>query len=769
MNGRIVLVLMASASALAGGVAQAQAQTAPATTQNDASITDEIIVTAQNRAQSVQNVPIAISVISGEALRDKGITDFSSVQRVSPALQVTNDTNNTRVSVRGVGSLTNNEAQDQSIAVNIDGEYINRPTILNAAIFDLDRVEVLRGPQGTLYGRNSTGGAVNFIARKPGDTFGINATATYGNYNQVLLDGGVDVPLGDVGAIRVAGFYRSHDGYTTHSNTAFSPTAAYTPSTSTESDTDNTGGGRVSLRLKPAAGLTIDAAVEHVEQTLIPASQAWADMTSSTNNPGASTTSCANGWSAAYTVAGGVGCVPQNTNTLSKINRSNYDSPSVGVGSLHQLSTAARGRVAYNFGPATLTYTGGYRTTKTTGANTLSPNFVFTNFGGHVKTQSHELRLNGNTNGIEWQGGMFYFREKQDTNGGLYSPYIGANGSYVNYFRHPTVSESVSGFAQVEVPLAARLTAVGGARFTHDVRSANFTNYDFAFNSGPIELTTQPSTTTPLHYSGSKFTWLAGLNYKLDADTLLYAKVSTGYKAGGFDGSGKTFNPESNTAYEGGAKLRFAGNNTLNVAGFYYDYKDLQNDVLLDAAIGAQTFNAGSATIYGVEVEANLHPTRADTVTLALNLMHATYDKFEASVAAYTNGVVPTTPVTVDLAGNRLPQAPNAIVSVGWDHVFDLGGSGTITASAFSRYKGNYYLDFYNYQDSKQIGHTQSDFSLEYKPANKHYSVQAFVRNIENYRLLAYAGNTVVTGVANTYNWQFTPPRTYGVRLGIDF
>ncbi len=767
MNGRTVLVLMASASALAGGVAQAQ--TAPAAPQGNAQLTDEIIVTAQNRAQSVQNVPIAISVISGDALKDKGVTDFTSVQKVSPALQVTNDTNNTRVSVRGVGSLTNNEAQDQSIAVNIDGEYINRPTILNAAIFDLDRVEVLRGPQGTLYGRNSTGGAVNFITRKPGDSFAVNGTASYGNFNQVLVDGGVDVPLGDVGGVRVAGFYRSHDGYTTHPNTPFSPTSAFTPSKTAESDTDNTGGGRVSLRLKPAAGFTVDAAVEHVEQTLIPAAQAWQDMASAANNPGSSTTSCANGWAVAYAVAGGVGCVPKNTNTLSKIDRSNYASPLIGVGSLHQISTAARARIAYDFGPATLTYTGGYRTTKNNGANTLSPAFVFTNFGGRVKTQSHELRLNGNVHGIEWQTGAFYFREKQNTNGGLYSPFIGPNGSYVNYFRHPTLSESVSGFAQVEVPLTTQLTAVGGARYTHDVRSATFTNYFFAFNSGPIELTNQPSASTPLHYSGSKFTWLAGLNYKPNADTLLYAKVSTGYKAGGFDGTGKTFNPENNTAYEGGAKLRFSGNNTFNVAGFYYDYKDLQNDVLLNPAVGAQTFNAGSAKIYGVEAEANLHPSRADTVSIAVNLMHATYRKFQASVAAFTNGVVPTTPQTLELGGNRLPQAPNAIVSVGWDHLFDLGGAGTITASAYSRYKGNYYLDFYNYNDSKQIGHTQSDFSLEYKPANKHYSVQAFVRNIENYRLIAYAGNTVVPGVANIYNWQFTPPRTYGVRLGIDF
>lgn len=765
MANMLLKSLMLGTSLLAGGVAQAQS----AAPQDNAS--NEIIVTAQNRTEKLQNVPIAISVVSGEKLAQQGVTDFTSVQKVSPALQITNDTNNTRVSVRGVGSLTNNEAQDQSIAVNIDGEYINRPTILNAAIFDIDRVEVLRGPQGTLYGRNSTGGAVNFITRKPGDRFEGNASATYGNYNQVLVDGGVDVPLGDAGGIRVAGFYRSHDGYTFHPNTPFSPTSAFVPSSANRSDSDNTGGGRISLRLKPVSGLTIDAAVEHVEQALTPAAQAWADMTAAGINPGTSTTACANGWAIAGTVAGGVQCVPQNTQQLKGVNRDNYNSPLIGVGYLHQVSTAVRGRVAYNFGPATLTYTGGYRATNTRGNNTLSPAFDFTNFGGSVQTQSHELRLSGNGSGIQWQGGVFFFREKQNTNGGLYSPFIGPNGSYVNYFRHPTLSDSVSAFAQVEVPLTETLTAVAGGRYTHDTRNASFQNYDFAFNSGPIELTNQSSTTTPLHYSGSKFTWLAGLNYKPSSGTLVYAKVSTGYKAGGFDGTGNLFRPENNTAYEGGAKLSFGERHqhSFNVAGFYYDYKDLQNDVLLNPVVGAQTFNAGSAKIYGIEAEANLRPTRHDTITVALHLLHAKYSSFTASVASYDIGNPPAAPATTNLAGNRLPQTPEVVVTLGYDHVFDLGNSGTITASAFSRYKGNYYLDFYNYNDSRQAGHTQTDLSLEYKPENKHFSVQAFVRNLENYRALAFAGNTVVPGVANIYNWQFAAPRTYGVRLGVDF
>ncbi|WP_245653653.1 TonB-dependent receptor [Novosphingobium rosa] len=755
----------------------AYAQTAKDTTADD----HEIIVTAQNRKENVQNVPIAISVVSGAALVSKGVTDFTSIQKVSPALNITNDTNNTRVTVRGVGTLSNNEAQDQSIAVNIDGEYINRPTILNAAIFDLDRVEVLRGPQGTLYGRNSTGGAVNFITRKPGDHFAANGSVTYGNYNQVIVDGGLDVPLAGIGGIRFAGFYRSHDGYSYHPNTPSSPTAAYTPVNTQRSDDDNTGGGRISLRLRPLQGLTIDGAVEYVEQNLIPASQAGGDMTSAANNPGAS--GCGNGWASAGTVSGAPACVPQNTHALVAINRQSYNSPAQGSGWLHQYSTAERGRIAYDAGPFTVTYTGGYRYTRDSNVLTLAPNYVFTHFGETVKTQSHELRFNGITSGVTWQAGAFYFREKQWTNGGLYSAYIGQNGSYINYFQHPTDTQSISGFGQLEVPVTEQLTVVAGGRYTHDVRNATFRAFNpfyyafaggtGAYNTGPINLAPLASqigySDVPLHYAGSKATWLAGINYKPNTRTLVYAKVSTGYKAGGFDGSGNTFRPENNTAYEGGAKLKLGdrGQHTFNVAGFYYDYKDLQNDVLLNPVIGAQTFNAGRARIYGLEAEANLRPTSDDTLTLSANWTHGRYTQFTASVNYYNQDG--TQNPTINLAGNHLPQSPDYVLTLGYDHAFHLGNGATVTASVFERYKSGYYLDFYNYHDSYQIGHTQTDLSIEYKPRNKAYSVQAYVRNLENYRSLTYAANTVISGQANIYSWQFGPPRTFGARLGFEF
>ncbi|WP_300117373.1 TonB-dependent receptor [Sphingobium sp.] len=736
--------------------------------------TAEIIVTAQNRQQSVQDVPIAIAVVSGEELAAAGVTSVTAVERVSPSLQITSDTTATRVTVRGVGTISNGEAQDQSIAVNIDGEYINRPTVLNAAIFDLERVEVLRGPQGTLYGRNSTGGAVNFITRKPGDEFAVNASATYGNYNQVILDGGVTVPLGDIGGIRVAGIFSDHKGYNKHNGTYISR-PYFTPFTGRRSGDDHTWGGRASIRLKPVDGLVIDAAYEHIEQEIVPASQASVNLNAPGNGPGPNC--LLNGFVEVGANTPGVQCIPQNTNFLSGIDRDTYPAALTGTGIFNLQSDAVRGRIAYDFGPATLTYTGGYRTTDNDGRLGLAPTYVTTNYGSSVDTQSHELRLNGDASGIEWQTGAFYFKEKQATNGGIYNPFVGPPvggiGSYINYFRRFVTSESWSVFGQVEVPLGDVLTAVGGLRYTKDKRRALYNNYGFQFNSGIGEITRPAANPLNLRYSGDRFNYLAGLNYKPNPDTLVYAKVSSGYKAGGFDAVG-VFKPESNTAYEGGMKLNFGpgSRNQFNITGFYYDYKDLQNDVLLDSAIGAQTFNSGKATIWGIEAETVINLSPNDRFTGSFNYLSAKYDEFIASYAVL-NPAEPnqTSQLAIDnpnLAGNRLVQTPKFVISLGYQHVFRLGSAGTLTADAFTRFKSDYYLTFFNFRDSLQKAYTQSDFSLEWRPESDKFGVQAFVRNLENNRPLTYAGYTAA-GPDDIFNFQFGTPRTYGVRLSVDF
>ncbi|OYZ45702.1 MAG: TonB-dependent receptor, partial [Novosphingobium sp. 16-62-11] len=432
-----------------------------------------------------------------------------------------------------------------------------------------------------------------------------------------------------------------------------------------------------------------------------------------------------------------------------------------------------------------------------------SPAYRFNTFIDTIQTQSHELRLNGESDLLVWQTGAFYFKEDLEVERGLYRapppPFLlGANGGYVNYFERSVESRSWAVFGQADVKVSDQITLVGGLRYTDDKRSALYKDYGGAianpsnplFNTGsvrPASLGT-PLRNLTLGSAADKLTWLAGVNFKPDPDTLIYGKVSTGFKAGGFDSVG-VYAPESNTAYEAGIKKNFGANaqHIFNLAGFYYDYKDLQVGVLLDTTKGAQIFNAGKATIWGIEAEANIKLSDNDTFSASVNYLNAEYNSLLTAIPVFcvggsgcrpsggngelTVGNLETTPGVItqpNLAGNTPPMTPEWTITLAYDKVIPLGDMGSLTASVFSTFKSAYFGDVFNYRDSKQTAFTQTDLSLTYAPENKRFSLQGFVRNLENVRPLTYSGFTVA-GPDDIYNWQFSAPRTYGVRLSFDF
>ncbi|MEP6869261.1 MAG: TonB-dependent receptor, partial [Novosphingobium sp.] len=619
--------MLASTAAIAQtGVGQSGAAQAADATVDDSNI---IVVTAQNRSQDVNDVPIAIDVVSGESLKKIGFSDMNDIDKIAPVVQLNQDQGTVKISVRGVGTTSNDEAQDTSVVINIDGEYINRPNIMGMSLFDMDRVEVLRGPQGTLYGRNSTGGAINFITRKPGKEFGANATVSYGNYNAIRADAGVDLPLGDMAAVRVSGFYEDRDGYSKHpAGGGFFVFPAYAAG---RSDDNHAYGGRISLRLNPTDALTVNLAADYSNRSFTPGIFAAGDLNAAGNGPTGGT--CNNGFTRVAPAYPQVLCVPNKTNLLSKIDRTNYAAPNYGLGHIGEETWAIRGRIAYELGDnTTLTYTGGYRKFKGDPTSRLTLPIIYQSysFQDEADTQSHELRVNGKIGGIVYQVGGFYFKEKLARENGFLLPsfvfaqplndpsLFGKPGTFLSYFGRYVNSDSKSVFGQVEVPLGDTLTAVGGLRYTDNKRVATYLNVDpFRFSFATFSLVTDPYivgagparkdftkvkylTTLPLSSKDSKITWLAGLNYKPNPDTLIFVKASTGFKGGGFDSLG-TYKPETNTAFEGGWKQTFGdhGQHQFNLGGFYYDYKDLQVSVLLDTTVGGQTFNAGKAKIWG--------------------------------------------------------------------------------------------------------------------------------------------------------------------------
>ncbi|MBC2651137.1 TonB-dependent receptor [Novosphingobium flavum] len=790
-----LLAGVCSLAVAASAFAQTQPQGA-AGSGNDAN-ENEIVVTAQNRSQNVQDVPIAIDVVNAEALKKTGFGGLNDIDKIAPVVQLNQDQGTVKISVRGVGTATNDESQDTSVVVNIDGEYMNRPDAMSVALFDMERVEVLRGPQGTLYGRNSTGGAINFITRKAGNTLGANASASYGNYNAVRLDGGVDLPLGDVAAVRVAGFYDSHDGYVSHpARPAFNGGGFNYPAfAGGKSDDNKSYGGRISLKLTPGERLTANVSAEFARRDFTPQAFAAADLNVAGNGPTGG--ACNNGFTRVAPAYPQVLCVPNNTNLLSKIDRSTYLPPNFGLGKLGQETWAIRGRLAYELGDsATLTYTGGYRNFKGDPGTFLTLPYTYRSFSWNreTNTQSHELRLNGTAGALTYQFGGFYFQESVNNESAFVTTF-GPNVVQLSYFGRYVNSNSKSLFGQVEYAFTDKLTAVGGLRYTKNERTGIYRNAspfgagppDPLLFNGPIQRQNFSAlrfgSTLNLDSSEDRVTWLAGLNYKPDADTLIYGKVSTGFKGGGFDSVGD-YKPETNTAYEAGLKKNFGeyGQHVFNLTGFYYDYKDLQVSVLLDTRLGGQTFNAGKAKIWGIEATTDLKLDDNTGFHASVNYLNAQYKDLKAQFNVYAvpgtgpdiNGVGDLDPNTAgvqqpNFAGNRPGFSPEWIITAGLDHTIDLGAAGSLTGRVNTTFKSSYFTDFYNYRDGQQKAFTNTELNLEYRPENKRFSIQGFVKNLENNRPLTYGSFISAGPVDDVFNWQFGTPRTYGVRLSADF
>ncbi len=742
----------------AGATPQTSANRTTTSASDDGLQSEDIIVTATKVETRLQDTPIAIRAIGGADLTKAQVTDVSGLQRLAPDLGITPDSVFTKIAIRGVSSQDISESADPALTVSIDGEYINRPVGLNANFFDLERIEVLRGPQGTLFGRNSTAGALNIVAAKPVlESFEGSATAGYGNYNAIYATGAVNVPLGDKVAIRIAGLHNQHDGYVDNGPAG-------------RGDDANVDAVRGSILFAPGA-LEVYLAGEYVDIDQTGPMQYGLAVSGST--PGVTELPASVASPTTYTTLA-QRQVPSFVDVPQGFDPASF--PLARTGSFQSQQYAVRGRVSYDFGGATLSYIGGYRHVDNQAVipqNGFLPElFTFYNDRYDTRTQSHEVRLNGGTQGrFVWQVGGFYFHENQIITRGLYLPMAGA---FANFFYRPYVtSDSKSAFAQATYWIVPdTLSFTGGIRYTDDKKDAEYINYGFyrsptmarppADGSGPGAVIRYPT------YKEDKITWTAGVEYKPARDNLLYAKVSTGYKSGGFDLVG-SFNAENLTAYEIGSKNRFMGNRLeFNASAFYYDYKDQQVQVYIDTTVGARTFNAGKSRVWGIETDTAVRLSPNDRVSLIVNYIDARLQQF-AGIPAPTLANPPANVprLTLDLAGNVAPQAPKWTIGINYTKTIELGDGYKLVANGFSRFKSRYFLTAFNYRGDEVDAFTTTDLSLELNMPNNRFSIQGYVRNVENNRVKTYAGFT--GGGINIYNWNFGQPRTYGVQGSFRF
>ncbi|WP_083941327.1 TonB-dependent receptor [Pseudoduganella violaceinigra] len=680
----------------------------------------EVLVTAQRVATPESRTPVAMSVLTAARLDKLGIDNAAAIGARLPNVHMDGAADGLRITIRGVSNADATEKGDPSAAFMLDGIYIARPQAQTINFLDVDRIEVLRGPQGTLYGRNTTAGVVNVISNAPVPRLEGAASLALGNYASRMATGMLNVPVNDVLALRAAVAINRHDSYL--------------------SNGQGTGYRLGQDRDDRAARISAKLALGNSASLLLRAERATQDGNIDTVVPD---TNFFRGVEANKPVWFGAATSERLRNGFMPFNTR------LEQGYGHKTMSGVGAELSWDLGQATLNYLGSHRNNR----HDFLANFyyrvqpglaigVHENFGGEQQQDSHELRLSTNGAGpLKAQGGLYYFSEES------HQLYVFRDLQLVNQppyyvFPHgPAIARSKAAFGQLTYSVTPVLRATAGLRYTRDDKSrVGSTNFQQApdFNAA-----TDFKLLNDAALASHKATWKLGAEYDLAPTAMAYASIATGYKSGGFNdgclaGSSALglacpaatavpaatlfYQPETLKAWEAGMKARFWGNRaSMNLAVFNYDYRNLQLSSVAIVA-GAPRFltqNAGVASAKGLELDGQVRATPLDSIQYGLTLLDAHY------VSYVPNGVA-------SWAGEPLDRAPHSVLNLGWEHTFRLPGAALpvgINARRSAAYNISVASKLLQYRIPAR---TVSDFTLGYRPDGASWSLSARVKNLEN-------------------------------------
>ncbi|OJW57613.1 MAG: TonB-dependent receptor [Sphingomonadales bacterium 63-6] len=819
MTKRFFLNVSAMAVLVAAplGVARAADEAGGSPSDQGGGITD-IVVTAQHVEESAQRAAIAINVVSGDELVRQAVSRPEDLSKIVPALSITNNGGPYSVFfVRGVGNSTLNAYSDPGIAFNYDGVYIGRPSSTSGTFYDLERVEVLKGPQGTLYGRNATGGAINVIPRRPkiGET-SAELIASYGNYNALSAQGAVNLGVSDSAAVRVSGNYVSHDPYMDDGT----------------GDLDEFGlRAQLALELSPGADLRI--AADYAHQGGVGSFSTY--LGDATPNFGMS------GFTG-YTF---------NPTDFGPKNGILSPESQAWAGSLFVRQAGRAGRftsgVPYNdndywgvsaelnvdIGDGTLSVLPAYREADLDNLFTAGMNGAKTR--EKDKQTSLEVRYAGNIGDkADIVVGGYYFGERIKTNT-YFSQF-----TLVPYQDFETQTDSYAAFGKLTYELAPGFKLTAAGRYTWDKKKfdgvsdvyilfcgnpgVNPPNLcptlpfiplvdsaaelrDFYADAG-IPVVNVPLYVLPPMAGGSqtapfvlnapltisdqkldneKFTYRLAAEYEFSPTSMIYASYETGYHSGGFAFAKglETYDPETLDAWTIGSKNRFANNTVqLNIEGFYWKYHDQQisqfgYDLGTPPTTVFLTRNIGQATMYGFDADLQWLATRNTMLGANIQYLHSNYDSFvyyvpnQGPPPPTTCGTSPTSQVIngstvslyeVDCSGKSALNSPKWSINLFGEQTIPVGDDYKFVVQANGRYRSAAEIDGSFNPYLKPGESVVANASVAFGPEDDKWSVTAFVNNIGNDRRLSTV--SMVTNV-NAFIGTFEPPRTYGVRVAM--
>jgi iron complex outermembrane recepter protein len=789
------------------GPAMAQSQSAaPA-----AAGVEEVVVTARRVEERLQDVPLAVSAVSGAALQRQGVKEVKDLSATVPNLAISSANAGGSSIVLGIrGQIQANVGLlfvDPAVGVYVDGLNVPRNFGLRSGLVDIQRVEVLRGPQGTLYGRNTTGGAMSVVTQDPRSEFGGSLQASYGNYNAWNVLGVLNMPLANGLALRLVGQHGEHDAYGKQIATGVGLYDEKNTYLRAKLKYDNGGRFRASATAD-YFDYRSSGPVMHLVG-LTPATTSDTRFSGRVANvPGAVAPTPTNPLGiGTYAVAGGTATnivrlhlglplTPAGLDAASRVLasyvRPGNNIPGVGFydalgtsSSLHKnVSNSSGGSVA-----ATLEYD----LTDNVAARSISgwrryqrdefwdldgTPFPLLESGGGTPFDnfySEELQLLGDSEKLTWVVGGYYSYERgQDLTPGAVAQPPGASPVSIADGLSRSTSKAV--FGQASYKITGSLTATLGARYTQEIRKFRNRNRNNA-NACllPLALLNDPNGPILTRIDGSvgpcganleaKFddpSWLASLDYQMTPDVLVYGKVARGFRGGGHQGRANTptivssfepFRPETVTEYEAGLKSQFMDRRvTLNLAAFYDNYQDVQRTVLLINPQGfaySLTSNAATARLYGLEAESAWRLTDALTVSGSLGYLNAKYKAFQDAALG-------------DRSGEQWPAPKwNYSITVRYAQPTGFGqADATLQWAGRSTYNLQPQGLLRDQNTQHAYGLLNGTTSLRFDAAN--IEVGLFGRNLLNKKY--YVGGTTVESLG--FNALITgEPRTFGLQV----
>ncbi|HEY7885430.1 MAG TPA: TonB-dependent receptor [Cellvibrionaceae bacterium] len=702
------------------------------------SVIEELLITAQKREQSMQDVSVAVSAFSGDAIEKMGFEEGLDITQQVPNMNffaIFGEASSPSVSLRGISLVNFSDSWESPVAIYVDDVYRGNPAGSAIQLFDLERVEVLRGPQGTLYGRNTTGGLVHYVSRKPTETFDAAASISYGSFSALVLEGMVSGPLKEGIRGRLAVKSTANDGWQTN-----------TVSGEKLNDTDNFGyRAQLAFDLGQDGELLLNVHGSEADQQSVGfAHMGYLEAA----EEGAAT--CA-------TDRIQSGLCTSNTFDMTGAEAvdGQFNPRHVASGASNGLATqidtfGASAHLTWNFEHFNLTSVTAYEELDKflqddgDGTEVIWFDEQYTAIAEQL---TQEIRLDGAGNRLKWVAGVYYYDDQRDL---LTEAPTTADGLW-HLEDVKLDSQSWAVFGQVEFDLAQQLTLIAGLRYTDEQRS-------FDQDSGP-SFYGEPIIATG-ELTDDALTGKLGLDWRPAPGTLAYASVSTGFKSGGFSGSYNAsaeatlpVGSEDIVNVEVGYKTSLANERLrINAAAFTYEVKNYQAQVFLTVAEGSVVTNAGDVTGHGAEVEVTAQLTDNFELIAGAGWLNTEFTSEQIFLVAgdeYT------------LDGNELPSAPEFTYNLVARYYLGLGNGSEVVLQGDYAWQADHHLQIENDPYAQHDAYGIANAKISWHSPDQRLSVGVFANNLFDEEYFTYQ-NTLGP------DWGYAvwgKPRTVGARL----